>query len=177
MSRAPSQAVFLVGGRGTRLGPLTAATPKPMLAVGGKPFLQHLVEEAARHGFDEVLLLAGHLAAAFIGPYDGARILDARVRVIAEPDEAGTAGALVHAAAHLAPRFLMANGDSFFDVNLLALSGGAPLARLALRRVEDISRYGGVELDGDRVRRFAEKGGSGPGLINAGLYLLDREFR
>ena len=117
----PTQAVFLVGGRGTRLGALTAATPKPLLPVGGKPFLFHLIEEAARHGFDDILLLAGHLAGEIRHAFEDARVRGARVSVIEEPQEAGTAGALLQARDQLAPQFLMANGDSFFDVNWLAL--------------------------------------------------------
>jgi hypothetical protein len=66
-----AQAVFLVGGRGTRLGSLTAATPKPLLDVGGRPFLDYLIEDAARHGFERVLLLAGHLADEVATRYDG----------------------------------------------------------------------------------------------------------
>ena len=56
------QAVILVGGLGTRLGPLSAATPKPLLAVGGTPFLDILLREAVRHGVRTVLLLAGYKA-------------------------------------------------------------------------------------------------------------------
>jgi D-glycero-alpha-D-manno-heptose 1-phosphate guanylyltransferase len=56
---APQQCVMLVGGRGTRLGALTADTPKPLLPVGGRPFLEYLLLEAARLGFRRILLLAG----------------------------------------------------------------------------------------------------------------------
>ncbi len=56
------QAVILCGGLGTRLGGLTARTPKPLLPVAGAPFLDVLVGEAVRQGFDDILLLAGHLA-------------------------------------------------------------------------------------------------------------------
>jgi D-glycero-D-manno-heptose 1,7-bisphosphate phosphatase len=122
--------------------------------------------------------LAGHLAQA-VQIYDGQVIHGARIKVLVEPQEAGTLGALKFARDHLAPRFLMANGDSFFDINLLALAadhGPQPLARLALRRVEDAGRYGRVDLVDGLIRGFHEKGDSGPGLINAGIYILDRSL-
>ena len=54
-----AQAVILVGGLGTRLGELTARTPKPLLPVAGRPFLEHLIQEVSRYGFERVTLLAG----------------------------------------------------------------------------------------------------------------------
>ena len=60
--RAPDQCVILIGGLGTRLGPLTADTPKPLLPIGNRPFLEYLLVEVARFGFKKVLLLAGYRA-------------------------------------------------------------------------------------------------------------------
>src|SRR6476660_72562 len=57
----PTQAVILAGGRGTRLGPLTDARPKPMIEIHGKPFLEYLVEMLREQGFERVLLLLGYL--------------------------------------------------------------------------------------------------------------------
>jgi len=172
------QAVFLVGGRGTRLGALTRDTPKPLLHVGDRPFLEMLIREAARHGFKDILLLAGHLADA-VRVYDGREIHGARIKVLVEPSQAGTAGALIFAKDHLRDRFLMANGDSFFDINLSALAmdeGPAPLARLALRAVEDAGRYGRVDLVGAKITAFNEKGQSTPGVINGGIYILQKSI-
>ena len=58
------QAVFLVGGLGTRLGELTASTPKPMLPVAGRPLLDHLMQKAAKAGLNDIVLLAGHASEA-----------------------------------------------------------------------------------------------------------------
>ena len=175
------QAAFLVGGKGTRLGPLTASTPKPLLEIAdGLIFLDVLIAEAARQGFTKILLLAGYCGELVEQRYQGRRIRDALVSVVREETPCGTAGALANAASHLEPWFLLANGDTFFDVNLRALAARADerfLARLALRDVADVGRFGSVELDGGRINSFGEKtaGRSGPGLINAGIYLLNRE--
>lgn len=174
------QAVFLVGGKGTRLGPISAATAKPLLEIApGLRFLDVLLDQAARHGFDDIILLAGHLGEQVEAIYQGRMVRQARIEVIREPEPAGTAGALMHAAARLDQQFLLANGDALFDFNLRALATQLDtpcLGRLSLRVVPDASRYGSVELHGDRIVRFREKVGqsAAPGLINGGVYLLDR---
>jgi D-glycero-D-manno-heptose 1,7-bisphosphate phosphatase len=171
MAASLPQAAILVGGLGTRLGALTQETPKPMLPVGGRPFLSWLVEILRHQGAREILLLAGYRA----GPILKAFAADPDVSVVTEPGPLGTGGALRHALDRLAPEFLLLNGDSVFDCDLQALAGQkiGDGAILALRAVPDASRYGSVELDGGMVRRFFE-GVSGPGLINAGVAKIDR---
>jgi hypothetical protein len=106
------QAVFLVGGKGTRLGGLTANTPKPLLELApGLRFLDVLIEGAARQGFNDIILLAGHLGEQVVELYDGRTFRGARISVIREPEPAGTGGALRFAADRLAPFFMLANGD------------------------------------------------------------------
>ncbi len=170
-----NQAVFLVGGLGTRLKDHTRATPKPLLDVGGRPFLDYLLDEAARQSFGEIVLLAGHFGDQVRNLYDGRHWRGAKIRVLCEPEPLGTGGALRFALPHLAEQFLLANGDSFFDINLRALSTALPQggAAMALRNVAG-DRYGRVRLEGDRVLSFhaPEEGVNGP--INAGVYALSR---
>ena len=179
MSRV-TQALFLVGGRGTRLGALSANTPKPMQEIApGVRFLDLLLENAARMGFSDLVLLAGHLGDKVEEAYQGQRIGEATVRVVRESQPMGTGGALAQAEDVLDERFIMLNGDSFFDINLRALTA-APLpeggGRLALRMVDDTARYGSVKLDDAKIAAFIEKNPdlTGPGLINGGIYYLDR---
>lgn len=169
------QAVILVGGRGTRLGALTNAIPKPLLSVAGQPFLRYLVEALARQGFNDILLLAGYEAKAVIEFAQQSNCASVKVQCIVESKPLGTGGALRHAQDHLAEQFVVLNGDTLFDINLNDLVSpfvGSGLARLALRRVPDTSRFGRVVLEGDKVRAMQEKGVSGGGLINGGIYLL-----
>jgi D-glycero-D-manno-heptose 1,7-bisphosphate phosphatase len=175
------QAVILVGGRGTRLGALARDIPKPLMPVAGvTPFLDYLLTDLARHGISDIVLLAGHLGHVVHQRYHGGRIRDAGVRVVVEPQAAGTAGALRNAAPLLDDVFLMSNGDSLFDINYLALTkvlGPSDVAAMALRRVPDSTRFGRVVFDGGRVRAFHEKDSSfvGEALISAGVYVLRRE--
>jgi D,D-heptose 1,7-bisphosphate phosphatase len=174
------QAVFLVGGLGTRLGELTRTTPKPLLPVGGRPFLDYLVEDVARHGFTDMLFLA-QFEADQVRNWCASSTTIARfgltATVIEEPVKAGTGGALWHARDHLADEFLLLNGDSWLQGNYLALSSllatGNAQCAVALREVTDTGRFGIVTRTGQQITRFAERGAAGqPGYINGGVYYM-----
>ena len=171
-----NQAVFLVGGLGTRLKDRTRDTPKPLLDVGGRPFLDYLLDEAARHGFTEILLLAGHFGQQVEQRYDGRDWRGARIKVLCEPEPLGTGGALRFALPDLADQFLLANGDSFFDINLRSLPPILPEGgvAMALRNVAG-DRYGRVKFQDGQVLSFhaPEEGMEGP--INGGVYALSRK--
>lgn len=177
------QAVILVGGMGTRLGTLTQNAPKPMLPVAGEPFLDILLRNMARHGFEEIVLLARHHAQQIRDHYRDGRIGGASIKVVEETCKAGTAGALREAADHLDDTFLLSNGDSLFDFNYLALAQtfqtqNSTLA-MALRHVPNAARYGQVVVDDSgKVLRFAEKtsGEGEAGLINGGVYIVSRRI-
>jgi D,D-heptose 1,7-bisphosphate phosphatase len=179
------QAAILCGGLGTRLGALTAHTPKPLLPVGGAPLLDLLLFELGRHGVRQVLLLAG-FAAEEIVDYAATTPVRHRfkieIEVAVEPERAGTGGALAHARDRLAPEFFLMNGDSWFDVNLLALAASlanepSALAAIAIRGLTDASRFGVVELERNRIIRFgARPERPGPGLVNGGVYACRRSL-
>jgi D,D-heptose 1,7-bisphosphate phosphatase len=172
------QAVILVGGRGTRLGEIARHTPKPLLPIiGDTRFIDYLLENFARHGVEDIILLAGHLAETVVERYDGARVREATVRVICEPQPAGTGGALRYAADVLDDAFFMANGDGFLDFNYLALAqqlGPSDEGALALRFMSDAARYGRVEFINGRVHSFHEKDASfqGSAYVSGGIYAL-----
>lgn len=177
------QCVILVGGLGTRLGALTEACPKPLLQVAGRPFLEYLLRNIRRYGYDDFVLLAGYRG-DMVSLFASSALqteLGCRIRVIVEPEPMGTGGALRYAAEALQERFLLLNGDSFFDFNLLDLAtrpvSGEATARIALRRLPDASRFGIVELIDDRIVAFRERPEKpGPGLVNGGVYELSRDI-
>jgi len=176
------QAVILAGGKGTRLGEITRKVPKPMLPIADRPFLDYLIEMIERHGYEDILLLGGYLGEVLEAAYDGRRIGGATIRVMRENAPLGTAGALTVAGDALDPRFLMMNGDAFFDINLRALEQASDqngaMATLALRSVENAARYGRVIEDKGKIVAFLEKDArrEGPGIINGGIYVLKREI-
>jgi len=124
--------------------------------------------------------LAGPFAADYIARLDDGAELGIKLSFVQEPAPAGTAGALTYARTRLRPEFLLLNGDSYFDINLLDLVARArntdALITLALAAVADADRYGSVVLAGNRIARFSEKAGNGPGLINGGVYWIRREI-
>jgi D-glycero-D-manno-heptose 1,7-bisphosphate phosphatase len=180
------QCAVLVGGLGTRLGALTANTPKPILPCGDRPFLAWLLREFVRFGVSDFLLLTGHLSAEIektAAAIQASLPRPATISLSEEPIRAGTGGAVFHARDRLDDRFLLCNGDSLFDCNLATLlAAGAQdpadvIGRLVLRQLDDASRYGVVQVDGGRITAFRERPPPGTaGTINGGIYLFDRRL-
>lgn len=171
MSRG--QALFLVGGLGSRLGDLTARTPKPLLPVAGRPFVEHLLDKAVSEGFDDLVLLAGYrheAVEAYTGEWRGARL-----RVSVEPEPLDTAGAVAHARDLLDDQFLVVNGDTWFDFDWsgLTLADGID-GQIAARRVAPADRYETLEIAEGRVRAIRPRADLDEGLINGGVYRLRR---
>jgi D-glycero-D-manno-heptose 1,7-bisphosphate phosphatase len=150
-----------------------------MLNVGGRPFLDTLIDELTRYDvFDEILLLAGCRPESIQERYEGAVRGRARLAVLLEHAPLGTAGALVHAMDRLQERFLLLNGDSFFDFNVLDLisrTESGPV-HVALRADVVGDRYGRVVLDDGLIRAFIAPGHGATGPVNAGVYVIDRSI-
>jgi mannose-1-phosphate guanylyltransferase len=177
------QALVLVGGKGTRLQPLTTEIPKPILTLVDRPFLSYMIEWLASHGVDEVVLACGFLPDQLQEVLGDGGEGGPRLRYLVEPEPLGTAGAIKFAAPYLDERFFALNGDVLTDLDLTALwrfheERNARIS-LGLYPVEDPSNYGLVDLEGDgSVLDFHEKpdpGHVGSGLISAGAYVIERE--
>jgi D,D-heptose 1,7-bisphosphate phosphatase len=170
------QVVILVGGKGTRLGDLTASKPKPMVDVGGRPFLWFLIDQLSRHGFNDILLICGHFADQIFLEFNGINIGVSKIVCIAEPVPMGTGGALKFATEFLDDEFLLLNGDTFFDINYLDLItfyvSNPWVCKIALRYLPDTSRYGTVLLEDSKIIAFSEKTHNSTGYINAGIYFF-----
>ncbi len=176
--------MILVGGQGTRLRPLTARVPKPVLPLVDRPFISFMLEWLRGHGIDDVIMSCGFLATSVREVLGDGADLGIRLRFVEEPEPRGTAGALKLAEPMLDERFLMLNGDVLTDIDLSAqlaqhAATGAS-ATLALVPVADPTAYGLVILEEDRsVRDFVEKPSSDrveSNLISAGAYVLQREI-
>ena len=180
------QAAILTGGLGTRLGELTASIPKPLLPCGDRPFIAWLLRELSRFGIEEVILLTGHLGDVIEAALPAiSATLPKPLRIICnrEQQPAGTGGALFHAREHLDQRFLLCNGNSWLDFNLAHVLADAAcdpeevIGHIVLCRLDDVTRYGVVETDGDYVTKFHERTAlKKPGTINAGIYVFDRQI-
>ena len=178
--------ILLVGGRGTRLAPITSEIPKPMLPVACKPVTEHQILAAQRAGITTLVLATSYLSEVFI-PYfgDGSKWgIDLRYAVEKEP--LGTGGAIANAAAHLdkgAPdeAVVIFNGDVLSQHNLAAQIEFHKKAHadvtLHLIQVEDARAFGCVPTTAEgQVEAFLEKMENPvTNWINAGCYVFNRE--
>ena len=176
------EAVILVGGLGTRLRSVVADRPKVLAEVNGKPFLAYLLEQVAAAGITHTVLCTGYrgeqVQTAFGEQYAGMQLSFSQ-----ETTLLGTGGALRLALPQLSTStFLALNGDSFCEVNLADFwawhLAHQARASLILSHQADTSRYGRVSSSANgAIQSFDEKDNvSGPGWINAGLYLLSSEL-
>ncbi len=174
-------AAVLAGGLGTRLRSVVADRPKVLAPVAGRRFLAYLLDKLADAGFERAVICTGYLGEQVSEAF-GERWRKLYLRYSQERDPLGTAGALRLALGAIdSDQVLVLNGDSFCDVDISALAEfhrtHQAQVTIALADVPDVSRYGAVQLNvADAVRGFSEKGSVGPGLINAGVYLLDRQL-
>lgn len=177
------KAVVLVGGEGTRLRPLTYTTPKSLLPIANKPFLERQLTWLARHGIREVVLSLGYLPDAFQAHFPDDRHGDLRLRYAVEDDPLGTAGGIRYAAefAGIDERFVVCNGDVLTTLDLTEMvgfhDGHGGDATIHLCRVADPSAFGVVPTRPDgEVIAFVEKPPreKAPShWINAGTYVLE----
>lgn len=174
------QCVILLGGLGTRLGELTRTMPKPLLEVAGGPFVNILLTEATRRGFTDILLLAGH-ASEVVQTYAEQRRIrlpsSTKLTVVVEEQPLGTGGAVRNALEHLDERFLLMNGDTWFDFNWLDLAlVPSEDAVIAGRKVPLADRYEHLAIDPrGRVTAIVPRGGhEGEAVINGGIYVMNK---
>ena len=171
---------ILAGGLGTRISGVLGTTPKALATVRGRAFLDHVFDHVGRFGGDRVVLLLGHLADKIISHVEQRAPTGPRVETVVEPTPQGTGSAIKLARPRLlSDPVLVLNGDTYLDVDLCSFlqshrRSGAAQSILCLE-VDDVSRYGSVELDGEGwIDRFVEKDPDrkGRGIINGGAYLF-----
>jgi D-glycero-alpha-D-manno-heptose 1-phosphate guanylyltransferase len=169
------EAVILAGGFGTRLRQVVSDVPKPMASVGGRPFLEILLQNLVYQRFEHVVLSLGFMAEK-ISAYFGSNFEGLRIDYTVEDAPLGTGGALRLAVTRCESDHVhVLNGDTFVDLNFLDLEGRWEEVRalvMVARLVDDTSRFGRLEMRGDRAVGFLEKSVGGPGLINAGCYVV-----
>ena len=167
------EAVILAGGLGTRLRSVVSKVPKCMAPVDGKPFLQYMLEWLSRFDVSHVVLSVGYLREVIFAFIDS-REWPFEISYAVEEEPLGTGGGIRLALTKCREdRVIVLNGDTFFNVDLKALTFAAPVT-LALKPMRDFDRYGAVDLAGGLVTGFHEKTACTEGLINGGVYALVR---
>jgi len=174
------EAIILAGGMGTRLQPVVKDIPKAMAPVAGKPFLYYLLESLENAGFNHIILAVGYkheVIEKWLSTYK----TNMSLSLVIEEEPLGTGGAVKQALCQAKePDVFILNGDTFFPVNYtFMLSFHQEMhveATLALKEMRPATRYGLVELHKDaHIVRFREKQYCDNGLINGGVYLIQRK--
>ncbi len=175
-------AFVLCGGRGIRLRPVLADQPKSMAPIAGVPFLQLLIERLGSQGVGDVILGTGYMAEkieSYFRCRDDCRM---QIRYSREHEPLGTGGALKLAEPYISDPVLVLNGDTYVEWSLVPMLELFTVKDadvvIVMHAADDVSRYGSIALDRNgRVMQFLEKGvHTGPGLINAGVYLLRKHI-
>ena len=173
--------VILVGGKGTRLRPLTLSAPKPMLPTAGLPFLTHLLSRVAAAGIDHVILSTSYQAAVFEAEFGDGSKLGLQIKYVTEERPLGTGGGIANVAGHLRHDTVMVfNGDVLSGADLGQMlnfhSAQESDVTLHLVRVGDPRAFGCVTTEEGRVTGFLEKTQDPPtDQINAGCYVFSRQ--
>ncbi|WP_374982919.1 sugar phosphate nucleotidyltransferase [Streptomyces fradiae] len=182
-----TEAILLVGGKGTRLRPMTVHTPKPMVPAAGVPFLTHQLARARAAGVEHIVLATSYLAEVFEPYFGDGSSLGLHLEYVTEVEPLGTGGAIRNVASRLTSGpdepVLIFNGDILTGLDIRALvdtheTSGADVS-LHLTRVEDPRAFGLVPTDPTgRVTAFLEKPQTPEEIvtdqINAGAYVFRR---
>lgn len=173
---SPHWTVIMAGGLGTRLRPLTNATPKPMVQVGSKPILELTIERLVAAGLNRFIVSVNYLADQIQDYFGDGSAWGAQIEYLKEDKEMGTAGALGLIKRDLERSFLVMNADLLTKVNFRALldfhNGEANLATMCVRQYDFQVPYGVVSLEDHKLASITEK----PVhrfFVNAGIYVLE----
>ena len=177
------QAVILAGGEGTRLRPLTSTTPKSMVPILNRPYLDRLVSRLKQGGMRDIILTLSYLPEKIQEHFGDGKGFGVSLSYGIEAIPLGTAGAIKNVEEQITGTFLVFNGDVFTDLDLMAAMKfhrkHKAKATIVLTPVEDPSPFGVVETEPDgRVLRFLEKPKPEQVTtmwINAGTYILEPE--
>jgi D-glycero-alpha-D-manno-heptose 1-phosphate guanylyltransferase len=175
-----TEAIVLAGGLGTRLRSVVSDIPKAMAPIAGQPFLAYLLQYLEAQGVARVVLAVGYRSEAIRG-FFGSRYQGLKLVYSVEDEPLGTGGGLQRALPYVDGTFaFVLNGDTFLRLNYQAMAAmhepqDTQLV-VALRQVPDAARYGAAVVVRGRIEGFTARGAEGPGLINAGCYLVARDI-
>jgi len=176
------EAVLLAGGFGTRLSKVVPDMPKPMAPVNGRPFIEYVMDFLIRHQVRKFILSVGYkheaFASHFANDYKNCEVLFS-----VEKEPLGTGGAIKKSLefAESSEVFVL-NADTLFRLDLESMQSSHKKTNadltLALRKMDNVGRYGSVEIDEDlRINGFFEKNmKKGSGYINGGVYIFKKDF-
>jgi dTDP-glucose pyrophosphorylase len=170
--------VIMAGGKGTRLRPHTEYCPKPMLEIGGRPILEHIIERAKSDGFANFIISLHYLGDMIESHFGDGSQMGVKIDYLREESPLGTAGCLSILRSRPAAPFVVTNGDVLTDIHYNDMLDfhvrHNAAATMAVRQHEIENQFGVVKTKGVDIEGFEEK----PvyrSHINAGIYVLNPE--
>ncbi len=171
------QAVILAAGEGQRLRPFTVTKPKVMIAIAGKPILQHIVQALAENGIREVIIVVGYRREQIYNYLGAGEQLGVNITYITQERQLGTAHALLQTKNIVQDDFMVLPGDNLIAPETIARFTKAKPPAVLIKKVEDTSRYGVVTTVDGVVKGIIEKPREPPTkTINTGIYVFSREI-
>jgi mannose-1-phosphate guanylyltransferase len=176
------KAVILAGGLGTRLQPYTFFIPKPMLPIGNKPLLEHILEWLKKNnGIDQIVICVSYLHRIIEDYFEDGSRFGMKIQYAKSERPLATAGQLKSAEKLLNETFVCLYGDSIYEFNLQKMidahKESKALVSMALLSYKTNLKYGFIDVDGkeDRIISWREKP-EVSGLINIGCYIIEPSF-
>ena len=169
--------VILAGGKGTRILEYTKLIPKPMVKIGSKPILEHIINYYMKYGFKD-FLIAGGYKYSIIKSYFKKKKISANIRVIDTGLETLTGSRLLKLKNILDDTFMLTYGDGLSNVNLKKLLKfhRANKKKITITAVHPPARFGELEIKNKLVTKFEEKPQLQKGWINGGFFVIEPEF-
>ena len=170
--------ILLAGGFGTRLSEYTKTIPKPMIKIGGKPMLLHIMKQYAKHGFKDFYIALGYRGEV-IKKFFNKRFFDWNINLIETGKNTMTGGRLKRLKKYMGKEtFMMTYGDGLSNVNLKKLLKFHKKNKkiVTLTAVRPPARFGALKLKGQRVSYFKEKAKLDEGWINGGFFVIQPGF-
>ena len=171
--------IILAGGKGTRLTEETIVKPKPMVMVGDKPIISHIIEIYTKYGFNDFLIAAGYKYKIILKYFKKKNFKNFKVQVINTGKETQTGGRLFKLKKYLKhQRFMLTYGDGLSDINIKKLINYHNKKRkmVTMTVVRPPARWGYVKTLGDKIKSFEEKNAANEGWINGGFMVIEPEI-
>ncbi len=171
--------VILAGGFGTRLSEYTGTIPKPMVPVGGKPILEHIIKIYTKYGHKNFYIALGYRGNIIKNYFNKKKFKDIEIHLIETGINTYTGGRVLRLKKYLKNEtFLLTYGDGVSDINIdkLVKFHKKNKKMVTVTAVRPPARFGALEIRGNKVTKFKEKNIVGESWINGGFFVINPEF-
>jgi len=171
--------VILVGGRGSRINKFTKKTPKPLIKIGYRPFLDQLICKLIKYNFKKIYLLCSYKKNIFFNKYHRKKIHNSEIVCVDEGSQKDTGGALYRLRNKIKDNFILMNGDTYFDIDLndiLSIDINKSIGIVALtfsKNLTNNNKINNIELNNKNEVKFTKNKSK---LSNGGIYFLKKEI-